>query len=359
MQAVSLTRAARSLSKSIVALIALTLLSICNAVFPVCSAAIASGSTGLIEGIEKLPPSEIENRLPNAHPLNYYGYAGRLWSEAEKDKAVFWLYVGQLRFRFLLLSEPNTDPSGDPALFESLQSTIGQPITLYAGSDATRWAEQINAALRWDESNPNGFTSKSKYKKQWAEARGSLMKLRDYVVAHAVDLRKQRVQEGIGEVGVKNGVYVEEHKRRMPSDWPALEGTTPLDKIVGVYGGSPDLANALFSSDRPKVLRATTFRITREGSSSILVSAKGGDEELFRRTILVREENGAVVFEETFEPDYYSEGAIHDISYVRLNTAGDLVIQRESVAEGKYPNKPMPFRYVNTFWVRAARVGAQ
>jgi hypothetical protein len=348
-------------AKSISSFAALTLLFICCTVFADQNAVMPADSANakLVEELNKLPPPEIESRLPNAHPVAYYGYAGRLWSEAEKEKAVFWLYVGQLRFRFLLLTEPNADPSGDPALFASLQATVGEPIVLYAGSDTTKWAHQIDAALQWDEANPNGFTSKSKYSQQWTEARRSLVKLRDDVVAHAADLQKQREQEGIGEIGVKDGVYVEVRKRKMPSDWPPLELTTPLDKITGVYKRSLELANALFSQDRPKVLRATTFEIGRDGSGGILVIAKKGDEELLRRTILVREENGSVVFEETSKPDYLSEGFVRVTSYLRLNTAGDLVIQRDLVSEGKYPNKSMPFKQAFTFWVRAARVPSQ
>lgn len=313
---------------------------------------------GLIQGIDKLLPAEIESRLPNAHPVNYYVYAGRLWAAGDKDKAVFWRYVGQLRYRFLLLTEPHADPSGDPAMFASFQETIGRPIDLYAGSDTTKWAEEVNEVLKWDEANPNGFTSKTKYSKQWDEARASLVKLREYVLAHAEDIKTQRAQQGVGEVGVVNGVYVEEIKRRMPSDWPALEPNTSADRIVGVYKGSLDLANALFSADRPKVLRATTFDISRDGNNGILVVARKGEEELLRRTIPVREENGAVVFEELFHPDYF-EGTTTVTSYLHVNTDGELVIQRDLVSEGKYRNRPMPFREAHTFWVRASRSAPQ
>jgi hypothetical protein len=355
---VTIVKAWRICTKTIIALAALLLL-LCGGAWPSLSVATASSATGLIDGIDKLSPTEIESRLPNSHPVNYYMYAGRLWGEGEKDKALFWLYVGQLRFRFLLSTEPHADPSGGPALFESLQATIGEPINLYASSNTKNWVDQINSALQWDQSNPNGVTSKTRYSKQWEEVRGGLVKLRDYIVAHADEIAQKRAQEGIGEVGVQNGVYVEEHKRKMPTDWPVLEASTSLDGLVGVYKGSFDLANALFSADRPKVIRATTFEISKDGASSMLVSAKRNDQELLRRTIPVRVEGGAVVFEETFKPDNYSEGMIHDTSYLRLNTAGELVIQKDSVAEGRYPNKPLPFRYVNTFWVRASRTGSQ
>jgi len=64
---------------------------------------------------------------------------------AANDKAVLWMYAGQLRFRFLLMTEPKADPSGDPALSASLQETIGTPINAYVGADTDKWVSQISA----------------------------------------------------------------------------------------------------------------------------------------------------------------------------------------------------------------------
>ncbi|HWZ63569.1 MAG TPA: hypothetical protein VNX02_11140 [Steroidobacteraceae bacterium] len=328
---------------------------ICVALVLPCGSTLAAARDALIEGWDKLSASEIEGRLPNAHPDNYYAYAGRLWRDGEKDRAVFWLYVGEVRFRFLLLTEPNADPSGDPALFGAMRETIGRPIMTYASSDVEKWSKEIDAALQWDQSNQNGFTSKSRFNKQWEEARSSLVKTRDYIVAHADDIQKKRTQEGIGEVGVENGVYVEQQKRKMPADWPALEVGTRIEGITGVYKASFDFANALFSEDRRRVLRATTFSIAKAGTDTILISAIRGDEELLSRTIQIREEKGAVVFEETSKPDYLSEGTVRVTSYLRLNDKGELVIQRDLFSEGKYRSNSMPFRQQLTFWVRAER----
>lgn len=314
---------------------------------------------GLIEGLDKLPGAEIEARLPATHPANYYGYAARLWRDGEKDNAVLWLSVGELRFRFLLLTEPHTDPSGDPALFNSLQATIGRPILLYAGSDTSKWAKQIDSALQWDESNPNDFTSKSKYKKQWEQARGSLGQLKSYIAAHADDIRKQRAQEGIGDVGVKDGVYTEEHRRKMPADWPPLEAATAIDSVVGIYKADWHLGHTLFFGEGPKAMKAETFEVSKAGPGEILITAKRGTDELARRTASIREQDGAVVFEGDTKPDYMSSGGIHETVFLRLNVVGDLVVQSDWLQEGQFQNKSMPVREANTFWFRTPRVGAQ
>src|SRR2546430_14660952 len=93
------------------------------------------------EDLKKLPPATIEAALPNEHLLAYYGYAARLFREGKKDEAVFWFYVGQLRYRFHLKANPHMDPSGDPALFSSLSATVGKTINEYAGGHRQAWGE--------------------------------------------------------------------------------------------------------------------------------------------------------------------------------------------------------------------------
>lgn len=351
---------AGTISRWLLASIALMLLAISDGLIARHGAAMASEQqAGLIEGLDKLPAAEIEARLPAAHPANYYVYAVRLWRDGEKDKAVFWLYVGELRYRFLLLTEPNTDPSGDPALFGSLRASLGQPIVLYAGSDTSKWSEQIDRALLWDDSNPNDFTSKSKYKKQWRQARGSLAELKSYILAHADEIRRQRAQEGVGEVGVKDGVYTEEHRQKMPADWPPLEAATAFDSVVGSYKADWHLGHTLFFGEGPKAVRAERFEFSKAGPGEILIVAKRGDDELVRRTAGIREQDGAVVFEGDTKPDYMSSGGIHETVFLRLNVVGDLVVQGDWLQEGQFQNKSMPVREANTFWFRVPRLGAQ
>lgn len=328
---------------------------------PVSAGPSTSGTTASawqIEGIETLPPAEIESRVPNANPLNYFLYAARLFKDGESDKAVFWYHAGELRYKFMLFAH-RSPPDEGQALFESMQATVGQPISLYAASDTKKWVEQIDAVLRWDASTPNGFTSKTEYRRQWEDARGWLLKVRDQIVTHADEIQKQRAQQGIGQVGVKNGVYIEEHKAKMPADWPPLEATTSVDRVVGVYKADLRLGHTLFIGEGPKTLSASAFAISTEGPDGVLIVAKRGEDELIRRTMSVREQDGAVVFEANTKPDNMSEGGIHETVYLRVNAVGDLVVQSDWLTEGKYQNKTMPVRESNTFWFRTVRVSAQ
>ena len=139
----------------------------------------------------KLSPEQIEQQLPNAHPVNYYFYAEQLFRAGKKDQALQWFYAGQLRYRFLRSALPAGESSGSAALFDSLQDEFGPPINHYAASDPQNWVKQIDAALEWDKSHPNGYTSKTRYAHQLHEVRNKLVDFRAYIVAHAAELQKK------------------------------------------------------------------------------------------------------------------------------------------------------------------------
>jgi hypothetical protein len=334
--------------------IGVPLLVVCGSVSAGPSTIATTGNVWQIEGMDTLPPAEIERQLPNANPLNYFLYAGRLFKDGESDKAVFWYHAGELRFKFLLLAHPSPPDAGQ-ALFESMQASVGQPISLYAGSDTKRWVDQINAVLQWDASTPNGFTSKTEYRRQWEDARSWLVKVRGQILAHADEIQKQRAKQDINHIKVENGVYIEEHRPKMPADWPALAAATPVDRVVGAYKADFRLGHTLFLGEGQKALRATTFDVSREGSDGVLIVAKSGEDELIRRTMSAREQDGAVIFEADTTADNLREGRIHETVYLRLNAVGDLVVQSDWLTEG-YRNKTMPIRESNTFWFRTERL---
>ena len=153
------------------------------------------------EDISSLPSGKIEKALPKEHPSAYYLYANRLFGEEKRDDAVFWFYVGQLRYRVHLQSNPNLDPSGDPALFGSLNATVGQIINEYAGGDPKMWVKQMNRALDWDARNNNGFTSKRKNKVKYEETREGLKKLISNIESSIDEVRKQREANGLEDRG--------------------------------------------------------------------------------------------------------------------------------------------------------------
>jgi len=51
----------------------------------------------------------------------------------------------------------------------------------------------------------------------------------------------------------------------MPADWPPLEATKSVDRVVGVYKADLRLGHTLFLGEGAKAASATTFAISREG----------------------------------------------------------------------------------------------
>lgn len=149
------------------------------------------------EQIKALPTAQIEKQLPDEHPTSYYLYAGRLFNEGRKDDAVFWFYVGQLRYRIHLKAHPDLPPSGDPAVFSSLSATMGRKINEYAGGSIKGWTGAIDRALKWDAATPNGFTSKKKYAAAHQEIRAGLKAMRDEVESTASSIRASRKKAGL------------------------------------------------------------------------------------------------------------------------------------------------------------------
>jgi hypothetical protein len=141
--------------------------------------------------------SQIETSLPRAHPAAYYQYAQQLFDRGRKDDAVFWFYVGQLRYRFHLGANPMLPEDGDPAVFASLNETIGREINEYAGGDPVTWVAAIDRALLWDRDSPNYFTSKQRYRQKYEAIRAGLVKLRQTIQSQAQEIRTERSKVGL------------------------------------------------------------------------------------------------------------------------------------------------------------------
>ncbi|HEX9455850.1 MAG TPA: hypothetical protein VGA27_15885 [Candidatus Binatia bacterium] len=150
-----------------------------------------------IQGAAQMPEAEVEGKLSASHPAVYYAYAKPLFTQGRKDDAVFWFYVGQLRYRLYLLANPQLPRDGDPAVMASLNATVGQSINDWAGGDPKSWAAAMERALRWDANNDNGFTSKSTQEKQWRETRAGLAALRDQIIRDEAKIRAERERRGL------------------------------------------------------------------------------------------------------------------------------------------------------------------
>jgi hypothetical protein len=145
----------------------------------------------------KMSAAQLESGIEQRHPAAYYVLAGKLFADGSRDKAVFWFYAGQLRYRFHLAANPDLDKSGDPALFGSLSEVVGRPINEYAFGDIDGLLTTIDKVLAWDQRTDNGFTSKTAHAAEWQSIRDGLVKMREMLPSRAAEIRATREKNGL------------------------------------------------------------------------------------------------------------------------------------------------------------------
>jgi hypothetical protein len=140
---------------------------------------------------------QLKAHIENKHPATYYKLAGKLFQDGQKDEAVFWFYLGQLRYRFHLATARNLDPSGDPALFASLSEVVGRPLNEYAFGDIPKLAEAIDKVLEWDATHENGFTPKKGNEATLQAIRDGLLNMKTTILKDQDKIKAMRKEHGL------------------------------------------------------------------------------------------------------------------------------------------------------------------
>ncbi|WP_417810478.1 hypothetical protein [Thalassospira alkalitolerans] len=149
------------------------------------------------EEMKDMAPDALRDGIENRHPSAYYILAAKLFNDGKRDDAVFWFYTGQLRFRTLLGCKPDLAPDRDPALFASLNETVGRPLNSYAFGDVDALGGMIGGVLEWDGEHPNGYVAKSECEQTITAERAGLGELRNMITEKADEIRKQRAENGL------------------------------------------------------------------------------------------------------------------------------------------------------------------
>ena len=131
--------------------------------------------------------------IEHEHALAALGLCKHLWEAGRKDDAVFFFYLGQLRYRAYLLANPNGDPSGGRALFDALMSTMGPPINQYAFGDIQALVATIDRVIAWDDGHADDYATR----KAREDVKAGLKKMRDDVVARQDEIRRTRGEKGL------------------------------------------------------------------------------------------------------------------------------------------------------------------
>jgi hypothetical protein len=136
---------------------------------------------------------ELARGIEHQHPLAAFELTKRLWEAGRKDEAVFFFYLGQLRFRAHLLANPNGDPTGERALYDALMSTMGPPINQYAFGDIPGLLATIDRVIAWDDGHADDYA----LLKVREDVKSGLKRMRDDVVARQDEIRRTRSEKGL------------------------------------------------------------------------------------------------------------------------------------------------------------------
>lgn len=115
--------------------------------------------------------------LYKSHPVVYLERAAALLEKGDMEQAVFWYYVGQMRFRLHLMVNPDLEPAGDPMMFSAMEYLVGEPVNQYASSNPDNWARLVRKAMEWDRTRPNLYTSKQEHTREFEEIHENMDKL--------------------------------------------------------------------------------------------------------------------------------------------------------------------------------------
>lgn len=145
----------------------------------------------------KLPaPEELLPQIESRPWSDFYLLSAGLFTRGEKDRAIPWFYIGQLRARVLVRCK-RTTPDGDSAALAALNATLGVSVNEHAGEDTARWVAAIDEALAWDELHPDPSTTSAKCRKERTRQRAGLGDLAKYVAKNADDVNKARTANGL------------------------------------------------------------------------------------------------------------------------------------------------------------------
>ena len=162
-------------------------------VVPCCLALSGGATVGLAQ--EHGPPPVVGAETLG-YPFGDYMRVGELWQAGKQDEAVYWFYRGQLRCRIYLLAHPDLKPDGDPALFASMNATVGEAVNEYAFGDIPALLATIDRVLAWHAANDDPFTPKARYPEAHAGGLAGLKRLREEIVAQQDEIRAERRAKG-------------------------------------------------------------------------------------------------------------------------------------------------------------------
>lgn len=144
------------------------------------------------------PLDSLIKDMDHRHPVAMFFLAKRLLDAGRGDEAIFWFYLGQLRWRAHLRHNNDTYvgpfSGGEAATFSRLFETIAPEINEYAFGDVPASVAMMRKVLDWDAVHPDDFTPPGKDRD---DERKGLEKLAAMMLSRQDDIRASRAKRGL------------------------------------------------------------------------------------------------------------------------------------------------------------------
>lgn len=126
-----------------------------------------------------------------------YEEAIDLLHQGKPDEAIYWFYRGQLRARIYLRAHPDEPPDRAPAVFASLNDTLGGPVNEYAFGDIPALVTTLDRVLAWHAANDDPATPKARFAAAHEQVTSGMIDFRNKILADRNSIRKKRRQNGL------------------------------------------------------------------------------------------------------------------------------------------------------------------
>lgn len=118
---------------------------------------LSNGLKNTTDSLDKLPPK------------GYYEKVFKLMDSGNYNDASFLFYLGNLRYGYYNLTNPNYSKSNDGALLASFNYVLGEPLTYYLKVYPDNYIEILKKSLNWYLVNDYPFCTKAKDPKGYTD----------------------------------------------------------------------------------------------------------------------------------------------------------------------------------------------
>ena len=149
-------------------------------------------------------------RLDKIEPAYFFSSVGYLLKLEKYNDASVVYFVGYFRYKYYNSANPDYQPSGDGALFASLNSMFREPVFIYLKSDADNFIMVLEYVKNWVVNHDFDFFPKKNHPEKYNDQLAQLDKLLD-----DIKLNKSKYQErwSVELVKYKKMMSIDENKK--------------------------------------------------------------------------------------------------------------------------------------------------